>query len=43
LARRWTATSTVTSSGVISISRSASVLLGTMCSSGTSVPVVDEV
>jgi hypothetical protein len=39
-ARRWTATSTVTNSGVIGISRSRSFLLGTMCSNGTSVPVV---
>lgn len=38
-----TASSTCTSSGVIGISRSQSFLLGTMCSSGTSVPVVGAV
>jgi hypothetical protein len=35
--------STVTSSGLMEMRRSASVLLGTMCSSGTSVPMVYEV
>jgi hypothetical protein len=39
-ARRTTASSTLTSSGVIGTSRSVSSLEGVMCSSGTTAPVV---